>query len=58
MSKVVINGVELDMALVAMYMDEEIREDLHISQDWDSDQEFLDAYCKAHEAKYGEEFQV
>lgn len=37
-------------------MDDEIREELHNSGDYDTDEAFLEAYMKAHEAKYGEHF--
>jgi hypothetical protein len=44
-------------ACVAM-MDDEIREDLNIHLDCDSDEEFLAAYCQAHFEKYNEDFIV
>lgn len=34
-------------------MDDEIREELHNSGDYDNDEAFLEAYMDAHEAKYG-----
>lgn len=58
MSKVIINGVELDMDTVSMYMDEELREELHNAHDWKCEQEFLDAYMAEHEARFGEVFEV
>jgi len=39
-------------------MDDEIREDLHSSGDYDTDEAFLEAYMEAHEAKYGISFCV
>ncbi|WP_186386793.1 hypothetical protein [Stappia sp. TSB10P1A] len=49
------HGAEFDMDAVANMMDDDIREALH-SQGFDSDQAFFDAYCSAHEDKFGEEF--
>ena len=37
-------------------MDDEIREELHNSGDYDTDEAFLEAYMDAHEAKYGAAF--
>jgi hypothetical protein len=34
-------------------MDDEIREELHNSGEYDTDEDFLEAYMEAHEAKYG-----
>jgi len=34
-------------------MDDEIREELHNSGEYDTDEAFLEAYMAAHEAKYG-----
>lgn len=39
-------------------MDDDIREELHAELSPCTCQEFLDAYCKAHEEKYGEEFHI
>ena len=39
-------------------MDDEIREALHAELAPCTEQEFFDAYCKAHEEKYGEKFAV
>lgn len=41
----------------AELMDDEIREDLH-SKGIDNKVEFLQAYCKAHAKKYGEDFMI
>jgi len=38
-------------------MDDEIRERLHMELAPCSEQEFLDAYAKAHREKYGSEFE-
>ena len=37
-------------------MDDEIREELHNSGDYDTDEAFLEAYMEAHEVKYGISF--
>ncbi len=39
-------------------MDDEIREELHRELAPCTDEEFLKAYMEAHEAKFGEEFQI
>lgn len=39
-------------------MDDEIREELHNEIAPCSDLEFLEAYMKAHEEKFGEEFKI
>lgn len=49
-------GDELDYEAAVMFMDDEIREDLHLKMTPCKAQEFFDAYCKAHEEKYGEEW--
>lgn len=58
MTTVTLNGKTVDFAAAATLMDDEIREELHSAQDWQSDQEFLDAYVSAHMERYGEEFTV
>jgi hypothetical protein len=56
--QVVLNGkaVEFDSAIALM--DDDIREHLHNKMAPCADQEFLDAYVKAHKEMYGEQFQV
>lgn len=39
-------------------MDDDIREELHASGDYDSDLSFLEAYMIRHAEKYGEEFAI
>lgn len=56
--QVTINGKNFEMEAVANLMDEEIRESLHSQLAPCTEQEFVDAYCKAHEEKFGEEFMV
>ncbi|SDK41378.1 hypothetical protein SAMN05216189_103750 [Pseudomonas delhiensis] len=59
MSKVTLNGQQIDFDAAVNLMDAELREELHSAQEWTNDQEFLDAYVQAHAAKFdGEEFQV
>lgn len=48
-------GTEINFESAVALMDEEIREE--IAGTVDTEQEFFDTYCKAHEAKYGEEFE-
>lgn len=58
--KKVINqyGTEIDYEVAVNMMDDEIREELHAKLAPCTDQEFFEAYCKAHEEKYGEEFEM
>jgi len=48
----------INYAQAVELMDDEIREDLHRQMAPCSNQTFFDAYCEAHEQKYGEEFRV
>lgn len=57
-SKVLVNGYEVDFDVVVNMMDDEIREKLHSELAPCADQEFVDAYVAAHEAKYGEQFEI
>ena len=57
-SKVLVNGYEVDFDVVVNMMDDEIREELHNGLAPCTDQEFVDAYVEAHEAKYGEQFEI
>jgi hypothetical protein len=52
------NGKEFDADAAASLMDDELREELHSSKDWASEQEFFDAYVAAHAAKFGEDFVI
>jgi len=58
MVKVTLNGMQFDWDVVGHHMDDEIREDLHSRRDWESEQQFLDAYCEAHAKKFGEKFAI
>lgn len=48
------NGKVLNFDAAVNLMDDEIREKLANSQDWQSEQEFFSAYEKEHGEKYGE----
>ena len=52
------NGYTLDFAASVALMDDEIRETLHRGLAPCTEQEFFTAYEKAHEAKYGEEWEL
>ena len=52
------NNNQVDFEAAVNLMDDEIREALHSELAPCTEQEFFDAYCKAHEEKYGEEFAV
>ena len=52
------NDYELDFDAAVGYMDDEIREQLHMVLAPCSDQEFFTAYEIAHEKKYGEEWEL
>lgn len=47
-------GAEVYYNAAVALMDDEIREALHAELAPCTEQEFFTAYCKAHEAKYGE----
>ena len=56
-------GVDIDYDIAVNMMDDEIREQLHeelvMQSDQDcTEQKFFDEYCKAHEDKYGEEWEL
>ena len=53
-----LNGYEVDFDVMVNIMDDEIREELHNKLAPCTDQEFADAYVAAHEAKYGEQFEI
>lgn len=52
------NNDQVDFDECVQFMDDEIREKLHMEIGGCTEQEFFDAYCKAHEEKYGEEFAI
>ena len=51
-------GRELDYEATIDLMDDEIRLDLHQEMCGCTEQEFFDAYCKAHEEKFGEPWEL
>lgn len=50
--------VEIDFDAAVALMDNEIREEIARDLAPCTEQEFFDAYCKAHEDKYGEEWEL
>ena len=58
MKKVMLNNEMVDFEAAVMLMDDEIREELNSELSPCSEQEFIDAYAKAHAEKYGEEFEI
>lgn len=50
--------VEIYFDVAIAMMDDEIREDLHAELAPCTDQEFFDAYAKAHAEKFGEEWEL
>lgn len=55
---VILNGEEISFNVAVALMDNEICEQIHMELAPCENQEFLDAYVKAHQEKYGEEFIV
>jgi hypothetical protein len=53
-----VGGKTFDMDVIASYMDDEIREDLHTKMAPCAPQEFVNAYIDAHEEKFGEIFAI
>lgn len=49
-----LSGRKIDMAAARALMDDDLCEQIHGTVD--SEQEFLDAYLAAHQAKYGSHF--
>ena len=58
LAKVTLNGNAIDMDVIAAYMDNDIREDLHMQLAPCDPQVFIDAYCAAHYKVYEEEFAI
>ena len=57
-NKVLLNGNLVDFDATVNMMDDEIREKLHNELAPCTDQEFMDAYAEAHEAKFNERFEI
>lgn len=55
---VFLRGYSVDFDACVQLMDDGIREKLHRKIGGCTEQEFLNAYCKEHEEKYGEEFEI
>lgn len=49
-------GTEFDYEVAVDFMDDELREQLHMELAPCTEQEFFNAYAKAYEEKYGEEW--
>jgi hypothetical protein len=49
-------GNDVNFEAAANLMNDDIREELHLELAPCTEQEFFDAYAKAHEEKFGEEF--
>lgn len=56
MATITINGQQFDLDAARNLMDDELCEALHGTVD--TEQAFVDAYLKAHLAKYGEHFAI
>lgn len=52
------NNDQVDFEAAVNLMDDEIRESLHMELAPCTEQEFFNAYCEAHEEKYGVEFAI
>ena len=51
-------GVEINFDAAVNFMDDEIREMLHEEIAPCTDHEFFDAYCKAHEDRFDDEWEL
>ena len=52
------NGTKVDFEAAVILMDDELRERLHMELAPCTEQKFFSAYEKAHEEKYGEEWEL
>lgn len=52
------DGYEINFEAAVSLMDDELREELNRELAPCTEQEFFEAYEKAHEEKFGEEFQI
>lgn len=50
-------GTVVDFEAAVSMMDDDLREHIASETEVCNDQEFFDAYCKAHEERFGEEFE-
>lgn len=51
------HGVEIDYDAAVNFMDDDIREELHMDIAPCTEQEFFDAYCERHLERFGEVFE-
>lgn len=51
-------GTEIYYDAAVQHMDDDIREELHLELAPCTEQEFFDAYCKAHLERFGEDFSL
>ena len=51
-----VHGNPVNYSAMVVLMDNELREELHEKLSPCSDQEFFEAYAKAHKEKFGEDF--
>ena len=58
MADVMLNGEMVNFDVAVILMDDDIREEVHREMAPCSEQEFMDAYAKAHHEKYGETFEI
>lgn len=58
MTKITYKGHQFDFDAAVNLMDAEICEGINMDGACTTDQEFMDAYAKAHETKYGKEFVI
>ncbi len=58
MEIVTINDDSVDLAAALNLMDAEICEKLHFDGEFNTEQDFANAYCVAHSVKFSEEFIV
>lgn len=52
------NGYELDFEAAVEMMDDDLREELANSGEYETEQEFFTAYEAAHEKKFGEAWEL
>ena len=52
------NGTRIDFDVAVQLMDDDLREQLHMELAPCTDQEFFDAYAKAHEDRFGETWEL
>lgn len=58
MEVMVLSGGLVDFDAAVNLMDDEIRDRLHDDMAPCGEQEFVDAYCREHQRKFGKAFQV